>query len=93
MCPVGSAGVQGAAKVIEFVRTGGKILTLHPSIVPGETGRAVGSVPRLLAGKQIPVGEWESVTPPDHTHSEALCEERAQTERETVGEWLCCHAL
>lgn len=48
--PEGSAGVQVAAGVIESGRPGEEILTRHPSIVPSETGRAVGSVPRLLAG-------------------------------------------
>lgn len=70
LCPKGTAGVQVAAGVTEFGRNGEEIPTLHTPIVPCETGRAVGSVPRLLAGKRIPVGYWESVTPPDHTHSQ-----------------------
>lgn len=75
-------GFAGGSRGTESGRTGGEILTRHPSIVPSATGRAVGSVPMLLARKQIPVGYWESVTPPDHTQSEGLHEDR-ESERES----------
>lgn len=88
--PEGAAGVQVAAGVIESGRTAEEILTRHPSIVPSETGRAVGSVPRLPGLGNGYLWATGKVSHLRITHSqEALREERAQTGRERQWESGC----
>lgn len=67
--PKASSGAQGAA---------GEEETLCFTLIDWVWASCQGRIP---PGKQIPVGYWESVTPPDHTPSVALREERRPTER------------